>query len=345
MHDISKEKIIESYLKHQSIRQVGLELGISHETVRYYLKKYGALNAQVRYTCDEYFFSDNTAKVFYWAGFIAADGCVKLKGNKYKQLSVGLEHKDHAHVEKLKNALSFTGPVHVIQRKDCVSSEICISSDRMFDDLARFNIVPRKSLTYQFPEWIIGHELVNHFMRGYFDGDGSLYISKARGGKKTDQLFFALRGTKNCLTAYKNILEKHCDLIRKTDTKPRLNSGIYTLEYGGNRVVPQINGFLYKDSTPETRLDRKYEIAFSETIMTLPKNFNFKPVVGTNRETNELLYFEAIKDSKKYNFTPSMISSCIHGRKKTHRNHTWRFATEQEIQEHSKQGAPPWHQI
>jgi DNA-binding Lrp family transcriptional regulator len=256
--EIDINKLKNSYKKHQSIRKVAIELGISHETARYKLKTLGVLNEPIRYIWDDNYFSQDTAEVFYWAGFIAADGCVKLHSKKYKQLSIGLSQKDHEHLEKFKKSIEFDGPIHKISSCGIDKSEITISSDKIFDDLARFNIVPRKSLTYTFPEWLIKHPLVNHFMRGYNDGDGSFYIILKK-NRKTPQLYFSLRGTKEFLTEYRNILEDNCK-IKKNINKPRFNEDIYTLEYGGNIVVKSIANFIYKDSNSTVRLERKYNI-------------------------------------------------------------------------------------
>ncbi|KKM82018.1 hypothetical protein LCGC14_1323760 [marine sediment metagenome] len=271
---ITNSRLVEIYEQTQSIRETGKKLGISHETVRYKLKKLGITNKPVRYTCNDNYFQSDLPDVFYWAGFIAADGCVKLNNKKYKQLSIGLSQKDHYQVEKFKKAIDFNGPVHKITSQGYDRSEISISSAQLFDDLSRFNIVPRKSLIYMFPEWLIDHSLVNHFMRGYNDGDGSFYLSLSK-GRTVEQLYIALRGTKKFLTTYKQILEQNCKL-RKSDKKPRLNSGIYTLEYGGTRAVGQIRDFLYKGSDNNIRLDRKYIISHDARFMNIPENYRFK---------------------------------------------------------------------
>lgn len=324
MIEIDKNKLIESYLKHKSIRKVALEYGISHETVRYKLKDFDILNkSNERYLCNkETLFSKEIQESFYWAGFIAADGCVKLQSNK-KYLSIGLEKKDHVQMEKFKSTIGFEGPIHIVQRIDCVSSEVCIRSDKIFDDLARFNIIPRKSLVLTFPEWLVNHQLVNHFMRGYFDGDGSFYIPQLKNGRTIKQLYFSLRGTKEFLTTYKNILEKECKL-EHSDKKPRKNSGIYTLEYGGNRKVLNIRDFLYKSSIQETRLDRKYDLSHSENF-NLPEDFKFSPVIGENIITGKTIQFKSIKEAKNAGFTGSAISACCSRKYKSHKGYTWKY--------------------
>ena len=130
-----------------------------------------------------------------------------------------------------------------------------ITSKEIFDDLSRFNIVPRKSLIYTFPEWLINHKYVNHFMRGYFDGDGSFYVINKN--KETPQVGFSLRGTQDFLKTYRSIFESN-HLVKEREKDIRINSGIGVLEYGGNKVVNNIKDFLYKDSN--VCLERKRSI-------------------------------------------------------------------------------------
>ena len=323
MIDIKCKKIVESYLVHQSVRKVGMELGISHEMARYKLKKLGVLNKPIKYECNDDYFQFDTSEIFYWAGFIAADGCVKLKNGKYKQLSIGLARKDHNHVEKFKKAVGFSGSVHKIISQGHIRSEITISSGKLFDDLSRFNIVPCKSLIYTFPEWLVNHFNVNHFMRGYNDGDGSFYRSLNK-GRTVEQLYFGLRGTKKFLIAYKQILEQNCKL-RKSDKKPRANCGIYTLEYGGTRVVGQIRDFLYKDAE-QNKLERKYNIAYSDKFVKIPVDYKHKKVVGTNIETGKELHFKSMKDTEKEGFLRQGVSACCRGKSTQHKGYTWKYA-------------------
>lgn len=255
---ISDRELIDNYLLLQSVRKVGELFGISHETARYKLKKLGALNKPIVYQWNDCYFDIDSEESFYWAGFIAADGCVKIKDKKYKQLSIGLAQKDHEHLCKFKKCISFTGPVHKINGL-VKKSEVTISSAKMFDDLSRFNIVPRKTLVYEFPEWLVSHPNVNHFMRGYFDGDGSFYTTLGK-NKNTKQLYFSLRGTKKFLITFRDILDNHC--ATQKGKRPRLSNGIYLLEYGGNLVVKSIADFLY--SNCEIALDRKLNVVFGE---------------------------------------------------------------------------------
>lgn len=309
-----------------SLRKVEKAFGIHRSIVGYYLHKENKkVNKPIRYSWNDDFFFYDTPESFYWAGFIAADGCVKLKSGKYKELSIGLANKDHIHLEKFKAIMDFTGPIHKIGiNTGGYKSEMSIRSDKLFNDLARFNIAPKKSLTLEFPQWLVEHPMANHFMRGYFDGDGSFYIPKLKGDREIKQLYFSLRGTKDFLITFKNILEKECEFVHSVK-KPRMNSGIYTLEYGGNRKVLKIRDFLYNDSNKEIRLDRKYNIAHSEKF-DLPKDFKFKPVVGKNIETGEEVFFNSMKETEKAGFCRVGVSCCCRGKYSQHKGYTWKYA-------------------
>jgi hypothetical protein len=145
---------------------------------------------------------------------------------------------------------------------DSEQCKIDIYSKQMINDLARFNIGQRKSLTYEFPDWLMDHSLVSHFMRGYFDGDGSFHISteqkvtKKFGIKKYSKFVFSLRGTTSFLEDFSLMLWEGANI--RSVAKPKFNNGIDMLRYSGNVQVAKIATYLYSDS--HVYLDRKFDI-------------------------------------------------------------------------------------
>lgn len=115
----------------------------------------------------------------------------------------------------------------------------------------KFNIVPKKTSIYTFPKWLIKHELVHRFMRGYFDGDGSVYIDKE------NQLGFNVVGNNGFLHDYKSILEKNCSVNVNKIYKDR---SVYKIKYCGNNTVKSIYNFLYSDAN--IFLDRKKDVFY-----------------------------------------------------------------------------------
>jgi len=134
------------------------------------------LNRPTLYERNHDFFSDKSTESIYWAGFLAADGCV-IKG----RLRLKIKYTDKEHVEKFKESIEYTGKI----KKDCskrlgklhCGALIYISSHKICKDLEEiYNITENKSLNL-IPPKIKGNE-IDYFIVGYFDGDGTIYNKK-----------------------------------------------------------------------------------------------------------------------------------------------------------------------
>jgi hypothetical protein len=123
-------------------------------------------------------FSEVTAEAAYWAGFIAADGCVSRASTtsgghrKATTLVVVLHREDEDHLTKLNSFLGNERPVSRHISNGRPQSRIQVyGCDGLLDDLERhYNITPAKSLTLKPPN-LKEHALP--FLIGLFDGDGS----------------------------------------------------------------------------------------------------------------------------------------------------------------------------
>ncbi len=86
------------------MQKIAEKLNISKNSVYKYMKLYHILYDKHYtgfYTCNENFFSYDSAENFYIAGFIAADG--SLQKRKYsKILKICLSNNDLLHLEKIK---------------------------------------------------------------------------------------------------------------------------------------------------------------------------------------------------------------------------------------------------
>ena len=262
---LNTDRLLQIYKETQSTRKTAERLGTNHTTVRDRLHELGVCNKQIRYTCDHTFFSRDTEESFYWAGFLAADGTISERGKNRVPTTVRLclSVKDAGHIENFAKSVNFNG---VIEYDDLSCGELRyyglgITSRQMCIDLGeRFNVVPRKTKIYTFPQWLMDHPLVHHFMRGYFDGDGSFYwggMWRSDGHTRSvKQVKFNLRGNNDFLNDYREILFRNCEV---TMNPPRMNCGTPMIECGGNGVLSKICRFLYKDAT--IYLPRKKEYA------------------------------------------------------------------------------------
>jgi hypothetical protein len=216
------------------------------------------------YMCNQNIFEEDSERCFYLAGFIAADGCVLDPIYGSKVLSITISDKDENFLLSLKEAFDSNHTINyqLIKNsmrnpkwKDTRNVSLRISSNKIANDLEKFNIFPRKTKTYTFPKWLVEHPLVHHFMRGYNDGDGSFYLNRQR---KNHRVALIIRGTVGFLTVYRDILEQHCGLNKINNIHVSNNCG--RLDYCGNDKIAKIASFLYKDAS--LFLNRKKERAF-----------------------------------------------------------------------------------
>jgi hypothetical protein len=260
---LTKEMLEYNYNLYGSMQKMADALNISIDSIYKYMKLYNIKYNQHYvglYECDHHLFSRDDERSFYLAGFIAADG--SLQNRKYsKILKITLSEKDYDHLYNIKNILKSNNPIIKYKVKpsklvksinNCVQLQI-VSKD-IYSDLSRFNIVPNKTFIYYMPEWLINHPLINHFMRGYFDGDGSFSYCGLGPNRIVKQMSFNLLGTELFIKQYKAILEQKC-VINIAKIIKRKN--IYLFNYSGNINIAKITKFLYKDAT--IYLNRKYD--------------------------------------------------------------------------------------
>jgi hypothetical protein len=223
--------------------------------IRYWCRKFNLKRYRLRkgryYDVNEDYFSkiNNTEKA-YWLGFIAADGCVGDKKGQ-KMLSIELAFKDKSHLEKLKKNIGYSGPVHdkirTVKGELRYSCYLTICCERIVDDLFKLGIVPRKSSILKRPN--IKEEFFRHWIRGYFDGDGSVSVCN---GKNIIGQFF---GTKD-------VIEFICENRpgRGSPCKKKDSKGWYC-SWGGNLISKKIYDYMYKRS--KVCLERKKKVFLS----------------------------------------------------------------------------------
>lgn len=182
-----ERQIVDLYDTGMKVEDICSTLSLCNYTVHNYLRKHDK-RRNIVHTFDDNMFSVFTQESCYWAGFLAADGSI---GQELRSLRVGLERCDRLHLEKL---LRFSKDEHptvkdgegqLIDKNtgktySFIYSYIDINSVKIVKDLNdNFNITPAKSFTIQPPDKI-PEEMIKHYIRGYFDGDGTLYWNKIK---------------------------------------------------------------------------------------------------------------------------------------------------------------------
>lgn len=213
----------------------------------------------------------DTEEKAYWLGFLYADGCINryYKNEKLKSMSleIGLSIKDENHLKKflylLQSNIEIKRKQSKINNTIYESSKITVCCKKMCNDLIKLGCTPKKSLTLTFPnEKQVPKELVKHFIRGYFDGDGC--INKR---KESNTLRIVIIGTYNFVNEIKNIFIENKVLRSNPSISKKGNA--YQLTIHGVDNIKDIYNFMYKNAT--VYLDRKY-IKFNEYIKDIDKN-------------------------------------------------------------------------
>jgi hypothetical protein len=266
--DENRKDILETYFTRIDITipKISDYLNISTRAVARVLKDNNINTARLnRYTLNEYYFENiDTERKAYLLGLLFADGFVG--DEKYNNVVIDL-HKNDLHIlEEFKNEIQFTGEIRETKSSGGFSKEgetslrLNFSSKVMAKHLRDYGIVVKRSETMTTLPNIPSH-LISHFIRGYFDGDGTISMLKRKSYRNfsgTTKLyehmnyFFSIIGHKEFLEC----IAKEMNLESYSFEKSKNENMVY-LNVRSKVEMPKIYDYLYKDST--IKLQRKYD--------------------------------------------------------------------------------------
>ena len=236
-----------------SFTKISNKLNITRFAMRSWMKSinYKIINVQNRLRVREDLFSKiETEEDAYWLGFIYADGYISDSG----MFEINLKHTDYRHLLKLADycGLDRSGVVYKQNTnfKNSYRCRLYFSTSCLQSNFTKHGIVPRKSLIITFPKFL-KKSLYPHFIRGYFDGDGSIRIEKRKIVK--DYKSVSLMGTKEFLTSITTIL----GITLKLGKDKRHLGNTYHINFKQKEGLIFLD-YMYKNST--VYLDRKYKL-------------------------------------------------------------------------------------
>jgi len=254
-----KKEIIENYNNGISSRKIAEKYNLKTISVQKFLSKLGLLRspseAAIKYKIDSNLFVNVDCEwKAYFLGWIASDGNVYL-GSRKHTISLTIVENDR-HILDYFNIKIFNGFKPLNYRKARYKKgtnyyckplyRFSIDNKKMCYDLLNLGVTNNKSNTIG--EIKIPNKFIRHFIRGVFEGDGS--IGKNNSGKKV--LFFT-----NSLL-FKNWLILLLKQELNIDPKVYQNEkGLFNIVFYKKKYIELFYNYIYSDC--EMFLARKKE--------------------------------------------------------------------------------------
>lgn len=196
---------------------------------------------------DTYFEKVDTEDKAYFLGLLYADGYNDTKNNCIRII---LAEPDQYILETFKEYLKTNKPLRYYERtsknpnwKNCWA--IDIENKKMCLDLEKLGCMKAKTHILKFPtEEQLPSYLHNHFIRGYFDGDGCITTN-------SNSYFISFVGNADFIKKVQEILIKEINFSKTKLSKRHKDriDNIVTLIYGGNIQLLRFRDYIYKDAT------------------------------------------------------------------------------------------------
>lgn len=275
---------------HKSGIVIAKELGCKCQSVYKAFKRY---NLPIRddkhkgrhYHCNYRYFKDiDTEDKAYFFGFIYADGflCVPNK------VGISIIDTDYKQLEKLEKCMDCNYPIKFYANNsfDGRKSKFCrliISDDDMVRDVKSHGLIEHKTCIMK-PPVGIPNKLIKHFIRGFWDGNGTLYTS---GG----MYYCGVTGTQDMVTWIGDTLVSNGVIESYGLSRERKSDKVKSVKFGGKSKPLNVLYYLYHNAN--YYLDRKHDrylqyMAESSYVVT-DKNitrWTLDEAVSTQREVN-----------------------------------------------------------
>lgn len=321
--------IVERYLSGEKSTTLATEWNCHYVTILNIVKRSGnktktKSESHIVYSKDETFFEniDSEAKA-YFLGFLYADGCIH---SSLPRFSISLQEEDKYILEKFTKEIKYTGELYKRSyEKENVKDQFCleITSDKIKSDLIKLGCVSKKSLILDFPK-IFSDKYINHFIRGYFDGDGSVgYTERLISGNNYKEQFIQIVGSCNFIDG----LISELNFINKM-TISTVNSGKNkNIQIKNKEDFIKMYEYLYKDAN--IFLHRKIN-KFKEIIDLLNNKkffYNNESINQFDKNLNLIQSWENIDllCASNLDIRRDCVLKCIRGKQKSTGGYVWKL--------------------
>lgn len=187
----------------------------------------------------------------YAFGWIMSDGCLQKEGRNKSAYAVRICSNDYQIIKWLHEYLCCGNKIY--KQNDhgyLIKYRNKESIDFMMDNC----LTERKSLNMVFPS--IPNEYLGDFIRGYFDGDGSIALTNTRYNTYAQVSFTS--GSVEFLNTLQEKLQEH-NIRSQIYKDGRSNNNSYYLRATKRSEIEKLFSFMYNDLVNVGFLQRKYD--------------------------------------------------------------------------------------
>ena len=256
-----EKQIIDIYTRQNlSTVKIGKYFNVSHKVIARILEEHNISRTGVgqrKYKLNEKYFDviDTPIKA-YILGFLYADGCnYKPKGT----ISMSLQEEDGYILDRIRREIGSERKLEFIDYSNKHDFgytyknqyRLLLFSNYMCNSLEEKGMFSSKSLILEFPNWL-RKDLIPHFVRGYYDGDGSVCF----GSSKQTNCILTITSTNNFCLKIKEIIEKELGINTYIADASNHNGITKVFGISGALQVKKFLDYIYKDA--DIYLVRKY---------------------------------------------------------------------------------------
>lgn len=184
---MDKQLLEEEYIiNNKGLKSISKLYNINYRQVKKLLMKYDIplkkRGGYIKYFYNEDYFDIWSHDMAYIIGFISADGHIR---KNTADLEIGLNPIDIDILKFIINKVSINGEIRY-RDKECV--RIIVRSQKIIDSLAKYNITNNKTHNLKI-DFNIPDEFWGDYLRGFFDGDGSVYLVQDKNYKKKKKYY------------------------------------------------------------------------------------------------------------------------------------------------------------
>jgi DNA-binding transcriptional regulator WhiA len=260
LSDAQKHYILTNYRLGRNTVELARDVGFSQASVYRFVKLSGEpmrtpSEANSRFVVGVNIFTAWSPASAYWLGYLLADGSISKRtdSNTYN-LRLTTQKSDEPHLQKFLNCLESNHPIRTEERylrkydRRYPQAVVQICDQSVCEALLKIGLTERKSTREKFP--VMPRKYVHHFVRGLFDGDGSL--PKVH---KTRRVMFC--GGRELLHVLKELLEQ---VLNRPISRVYPHLGTHHIYFGGRESVTAFLKWIYTDCGDQF-LERKRNTA------------------------------------------------------------------------------------